>query len=169
MKQLTGELVAAYEKKIPPNPDVTMPATFPGRVQNPLYGLPRQGYSALWASPGTTKLFRPAHMVKMTGGFGAPVIIYVIFHSDLAEPYSMFDLGAITHANPVRRPTGKGSGTCIEAQLALYPTLIPARLNLPVSHKIAVGLALGYPDPTAPANAFRTDREPLEKFVRWIS
>jgi nitroreductase len=53
--------------------------------------------------------------------------------------------------------------------LALYPALIRERLNLPASHKIAVGIALGYPDPTAPANAFRTDREPLEKFVRWIS
>ena len=29
VKQLTGELVAACEKMIPPNPDVPMPATFP--------------------------------------------------------------------------------------------------------------------------------------------
>jgi nitroreductase len=31
-----------------------------------------------------------------------------------------------------------------------------------------VGLALGYPDVQAPANAFRTERDPLEKFVQWI-
>jgi len=31
-----------------------------------------------------------------------------------------------------------------------------------------VGLALGYPDPQAPANAFRTHREPLDKFVTWV-
>ena len=114
------------------------------------------------------KASRLAHMVRMTGGFGAPVIIYVIFHSDLDEPYSMFDLGAITHAICLAAHR-QGLGTCIEAQLALYPALIRERLNLPASHKIAVGIALGYPDPTAPANAFRTDREPLEKFVRWIS
>jgi nitroreductase len=29
VKQITGELVAAYEKKNPPNPDIAMPATFP--------------------------------------------------------------------------------------------------------------------------------------------
>ena len=36
------------------------------------------------------------------------------------------------------------------------------------SHKIVVGIALGYPDPASPANAFRTEREPLEKFVKWV-
>jgi nitroreductase len=35
-------------------------------------------------------------------------------------------------------------------------------------HKIVVGIALGYPDAVAPANALRTDREPLEKFVQWV-
>jgi nitroreductase len=35
-------------------------------------------------------------------------------------------------------------------------------------HKIVVGIALGYPDAAAPANALRTDREPLEKFVQWV-
>jgi nitroreductase len=41
-------------------------------------------------------------------------------------------------------------------------------LGLPETYKIAVGIALGYPDQEAPANAFRTQREPLEKFVRWV-
>lgn len=32
----------------------------------------------------------------------------------------------------------------------------------------AMAIALGYPDPDSRANAFRTHREPLEKFVRWV-
>jgi hypothetical protein len=29
-------------------------------------------------------------------------------------------------------------------------------------------MALGYPDPAAPVNAFFTPREPLESIVRWV-
>lgn len=166
VKQLTVELVAAYEKKIPPNPDVPMPATFPDAYKT-RYMACAAGLFGTMGVARDDKASRVAHMVRMTGGFGAPVIIYVIFHSDLAEPYTMFDLGAITHALCLAAH-GKGLGTCIEAQLALYPNLIRERLNLPATHRIAVGLALGYPDSAAPANAFRTDREPLEKLVRWI-
>jgi nitroreductase len=167
VKQLTGELVAAYEKKIPPNPDVPMPATFPDAYKT-RYMACAAGLFGTMGVARDDKASRLSHMVKMTRGFGGPVIIYVIFHSDLAEPYSMFDLGAITHAICLAAHR-QGLGTCIEAQLALYPDLIRKLLNLPASHKIAVGIALGYPDPAAPVNAFRTDREPLEKFVRWIS
>ena len=108
-----------------------------------------------------------AHMVSMTRGFGAPAIIYVIFNADLTEPYTMFDLGAITQSICLAAHD-LGLGTCIEAQLALYPDIIRRHLNLTPSHKIVVGIALGYPDLASPANAFRTEREPLEKFVQWV-
>jgi nitroreductase len=167
VKQLTGALVAAYEKMIPPNPDVPMPATFPDAYKT-RYKACAAGLFGTMGIAQDDKASRLTHMVKMTGGFGAPVIIYVIFHSDLAEPYSMFDLGAFTHAICLAAHR-QGLGTCIEAQLALYPNLIRERLNLAASHKIAVGIALGYSDLAAPANAFRTDREPVENFVHWVS
>lgn len=166
VKEVTGELVAAYEKKIPPNPDVPMPATFPD-VYKIRYTACAAGLFGTMGVAREDKAARIVHMVNMTRGFDAPVLIYVIFHSDLAEPYTMFDLGAITHAICLAAHV-KGLGTCIEAQLALYPDLIRERLKLPVTHKIAVGIAMGYPDPGAPANAFRTYREPLENFVRWV-
>lgn len=61
-----------------------------------------------------------------------------------------------------------GLGSCIEAQLALYPDLVRRHLQLPQTHKIVVGIALGYEDAAAPANAFRTEREPLGKLVLWV-
>lgn len=167
VKQLTGELAAVFEKRVPPNPDVPMPLTFPDAYKT-RYMACAAGLFGTMGVAQDDKDLRHAHMLKMTRGFGAPVVIYVIFHSDLAEHYSMFDLGAITHAICLAAH-GQGLGTCIEAQLARYPDLIRKHLNLLASHKIAVGIALGYPDPAASANAFRSDREPLEKFVRWIS
>lgn len=166
VKQLTQELVTAFEKEVPPNPDVPMPQTFPDAYKA-RYMACAAGLFGTMGIAREDKASRWAHMVKMTGAFGAPVIIYVIFNAELTEPYNMFDLGAIT-SSICLGAHALGLGTCIEAQVARHPDLVRKHLNLPTSHKIAVGIALGYPDPGAPVNAFRTDREPLEKFVRWV-
>jgi nitroreductase len=166
VSQLTGELAAAFTSGVPPNPDVPMPQTFPEAYQS-RYMACAAGLFGTMGIVRDDKASRQAHMENMIRAFGAPVIIYVIFNADLNEPYSMFDLGAITHAICLAA-LGQGLGTCIEAQLARYPDLVRRRLNLPASHKIVVGIALGYPDPGAPANAFRTEREPLGNFVRWV-
>jgi nitroreductase len=113
------------------------------------------------------KIRRLNHMKNMILGFGAPALIYVIFNADLEEPYTMFDLGAITHGICLAAHD-LGLGTCIEAQLVLYPDVVRQHLGLTPTHKIVVGVALGYIDPDNPANAFRTEREPLEKFVQWV-
>jgi nitroreductase len=166
VKSLAADLVAAYEAKTPPNPDVPMPATFPDVYKN-RYMACAAGLFGTMGVARDDKASRVAHMVKMTRAFDAPVIIYVIFNAELAEPYTMFDLGAITQSLCLAAHA-HGLGTCIEAQLALYPDLIRRHLKLTSAHKIVVGLALGHPDLKAPANAFRTDREPLAKFVQWV-
>jgi nitroreductase len=166
VKQLTQEVAAAFEGKVPPNPDVPMPQTFPDAYKA-RYTACAVGLFGTMGIARDDKASRWAHMVRGAGAFGAPVIIYVIFNAELTEPYTMFDLGAITHGICLAAHA-LGVGTCIEAQLARYPDLVRKHLKLPASHKIAVGIALGYPDPEAPANAFRTDRETLEDFVRWV-
>jgi nitroreductase len=166
VRELTGELVAAFQQRMAANPDVAMPGTFPD-VYKERYMACAAGLFGSMGVARDDKARRMAHMVGMTGGFGAPAIIYVIFNADLTEPYSMFDLGIITHALCLVAHD-QGLGTCIEAQLALYPDIIRRHLGLGTSHRIVVGLALGYPDLDHPANGFRTEREPLEKFVQWV-
>ncbi len=166
VKQLTGDLAAAFEEKHPPNPDVPMPQTFPDAYKA-RYTACAAGLFGTMGIARDDKASRWAHMVRMTKAFGAPVIIYVIFNAELTEPYTMFDLGAITYGICLAAHA-LGLGTCIEAQLARHPDLIRQHLDLPASHKIVAGIALGYPDLKAPGNAFRTDREPLEHFVRWV-
>jgi nitroreductase len=165
-RELTGDLVAAFQSRMAANPDVAMPGTFPD-VYKERYMACAAGLFGSMGVARDDKARRMAHMVSMTGGFGAPAIIYVIFNADLTEPYSMFDLGLITQSICLAAHD-LGLGTCIEAQLALYPDIIRRHLGLGTSHKIVVGLALGYPDLDHPANSFRTEREPLDKFVQWI-
>ena len=165
-KQLAAALADKFAQKVRPNPDVPMPEAFPDEY--------RERYMAcaagLFGTMGITredKERRWNHMLYMTRAYGAPVIIYVIFKAELTVPYTMFDLGAITHAVCLAAHA-QGLGTCIEAQLALYPDLVRQHLNIAETHLIAVGIALGYVDAAAPANDFRTSREPLEKFARFV-
>jgi len=163
---LTAALVQAYEGKVPPNPDVPMPQTFPD-AWKARYLACAAGLFGTMGIAREDKASRWAHMVNMTRAFSAPVIIYVLFNAELQVPYTMLDLGAICHGLTLAAHA-LGLGTCLEAQLALYPDLVRQHLGLPATHKIVVGIALGYADGAAPANAFRTDREPLEKFVNWV-
>jgi nitroreductase len=166
VQRLTEDLVARFSQKVPPHPDVPMPQTFPDECRDRYMACA----AGLFGEMGISREDRDrrmAHMLNMTRAFGAPVIIYLLFPADLEVPYTMFDLGAITHAIALAAHA-HGLGTCIEAQLAHYPDVVRQHLGLPDTLKIVVGLALGHPNLSAPANRFRTQREPLAQFVTWV-
>ncbi len=166
LTRLTQDLVAAFEAQTPPNPDVPMPTTFPEAYKE-RYMTCAAGLFGTMGIAREDKDSRQAHLIHMTRAFGAPAIIYLMFNAELSVPYTMLDLGLLIHAICLAAHA-HGLGTCIEAQLALYPDLVRQHLQLARTHKLVVGIALGYPDAAALANAFRTTREPLENFVRWV-
>jgi nitroreductase len=166
VRRLTADMAAAFSHKVPPRPDVPMPETLPD-VWKARYVACAAGLFGTMGLAREDKAGRLAHLLNMTRAYGAPVIIYVTFKAELQIPYAMFDLGAVTHALCLAA-WDLGLGTCIEAQLAHYPDLVRRHLGLEATHRIVVGVALGYPDPAAPANAFRTDRLDLEAWVRWV-
>ena len=61
-----------------------------------------------------------------------------------------------------------GLHTCAQAAIAEYPTIV--RRHLPVSddHKVLCGMAVGYADPTAPINGFRTTRAGVDEFATFL-
>ncbi len=164
--RLTEELVAVFSQRLPANPDVPMPDSFPDALKE-RYMACAAGLFGTMGIAREDKAARWAHMLNMTRAYGAPTLIYVLFKADLQVPYTMFDLGALTHAICLAAQA-RGLGTCIEAQLALYPEVVRRHLGLTEAHKIVVGIALGYPDLAAPANAFRTTRLEVGDFVTWV-
>ncbi|MFP3868561.1 MAG: nitroreductase [Desulfobacteraceae bacterium] len=166
VKQLTAEFVEAVSHKVPPNPDIPMPDTFPEAAKSRYMTVAKELFE-LMGIAREDKAARQAHMLNMTRAFDAPHIIYITFNGDFSIPYAMLDMGAIIHGMCLAA-CALELGTCIEAQLALYPNLIRKYLDIPVTHKIVVGIALGYPDKKARINEFRTSREPVENLVRWV-
>ena len=61
--------------------------------------------------------------------------------------------------------TARGVGTCVQVSIAGYPEIVREQLNIPQEYAILSGLAIGYPDPTFPANNLRTERNPIDHNV----
>ena len=97
--------------------------------------------------------------------FDAPAMILVCMEKSLSDAYR-FDLGCFVQ-NLCIAAMEYGLGTCVEYQAVYYENGLREYLALPEEQIPVVGIAIGYPDPTFPANAVVTEREALENFVRW--
>jgi nitroreductase len=61
--------------------------------------------------------------------------------------------------------TARGLGTCVQVSIDGYPQIVREQLNISQEFAILCGMAIGYPDPTFPANNLRTERNPIEHIV----
>lgn len=62
----------------------------------------------------------------------------------------------------------RGIGSCAQASLRQYPTLIRKQLGIDSDLRVMCGLSLGYEDATVPANRTRQRRESLATNVTFI-
>jgi nitroreductase len=63
----------------------------------------------------------------------------------------------------------RGVGSCAQASLRLYPSIIKEILAIPEDLEILCGVSFGYEDVTVPANQTRQPREPLSTQVHFRS
>ncbi len=61
-----------------------------------------------------------------------------------------------------------GMGTCPIGLISAYEDEIKDLLNIPENKNVVIGVALGYPDGDVPINRFKSARDDVSKFVRWI-
>ena len=80
---------------------------------------------------------------------------------------SWMDLGMFIQ-NIMLAARGEGLHTCAQAAFANYHRII--RHHVPISDDeiVVCGMAVGYRDPDAPENTWRTDREPVSSFTQWF-
>jgi nitroreductase len=80
---------------------------------------------------------------------------------------SWMDLGMFLQ-NVMLSARGQGLHTCPQAAFANYHRIIRRHLPVPDSEIVVCGMAIGYRNPRAPENNWRTDREPVGGFTRWL-
>ncbi|MFJ9543959.1 nitroreductase [Streptomyces sp. NPDC101225] len=97
--------------------------------------------------------------------FGAGQVAIVTLHEELG-PYALADVGAYA-ATFCYAAQALGIGTIIQGAIGVYAGAVRKALDIPVEQRIVCGISFGRPDPSHPANGFRTERAELSEFVRW--
>jgi nitroreductase len=93
--------------------------------------------------------------------YDAPAVVIVSHHGERAD-VSPFVTTMLLAAHDL------GLGTCWLGYPLGGSDLIREALNIPEQEHIRAVVALGYPDRDSPANAFRTSRDEVEEFSRWV-
>ncbi len=146
-------------------PEVEMPGQWPKDLDRRYKENGRKLFDVLGIERGNQEK-RNAHRLSMFRFFGAPQAIYL--HQDRGlSAYSIFDAGLLAQ-NIALLAADKGLGTCFLAVSVLFPEVIRKYTGIPDTDRILMGLAIGYPDETAPVNRFRSERESLPGLVRWV-
>ncbi|MFO8100633.1 MAG: nitroreductase [Dehalococcoidia bacterium] len=99
--------------------------------------------------------------------YDAPVALILSAEDSLDESPTQFDLGCLTQTICLAA-LEFGLGTCIAGQGVLYPEVARKYCHIPETERIAISIAIGYPDPDFPANALESNREPLENVTTWL-
>ena len=99
--------------------------------------------------------------------FDAPVAVIIITDNALSKTGPLLSIGAVMQ-NICLAALQWGLGTCIEYQGILFPEVVRAHTGIPLSKRIIIAIAMGYPDPDFPANSIRSEREPAENLTTWV-
>lgn len=97
--------------------------------------------------------------------FDAPVGLLFFTDRNLGQG-ALIDMGIFLQS-VMLAATELGLATCPQASLAEYPAIARELLDVDPRLMLVCGMALGWPDPEAAVNAFRTEREPVLHFTRW--
>ena len=98
--------------------------------------------------------------------FGAPVLLLCHFPKFMKEAqWSDVGMWLQTIMLLLR---AEGLDTCAQEFWARYPGAVSRFIGLPDDHMLFCGMALGYGDPDAKINTFRTSRIPLSDLVTWM-
>jgi nitroreductase len=98
--------------------------------------------------------------------FGAPTGLVFSIDRDL-EIGSWLDCGMFIQSIMIAARQF-GLETCPQAAFANFHEVIRRHIAIPEQQMVICGMALGYPDPAAIVNSFRTEREPLESYAHFV-
>jgi nitroreductase len=94
--------------------------------------------------------------------YDAPVVIVVSQRGARTEAVPIFVTTLLLAAHD------QGLGTCWLGYPLSEADVIREVLDIPEEERVAAVVALGYPDMDSPANGFRSERDEVETFCRWV-
>jgi nitroreductase len=98
--------------------------------------------------------------------YGSPSAIIICLDDSFSEA-RLVDVGVVL-GYLVLAAHEVGVATCPIGLITAYGDEMKEVLNIPENKRVIIGIALGYPDPKSPINRFKSFRDDLEKFVKWV-
>jgi nitroreductase len=99
--------------------------------------------------------------------FDAPVMIILSADDSLDTRLAASDIGGLIQTICLIA-LEYGLGTCINGQGIMFPEVVRQVTGIPVSKKIYICIAVGYPDWDHPANRLISGRQSMETAVSWV-
>lgn len=156
--RLVNEVMTGRE----PNPDFDWRVKYRGIHRDRQFG----SANALYSSMGIDRRDKQARMLAMLGNwtfFDAPHALFLTMERYLGIMGAV-DMGIYAQTLALIMEE-HGISSCFQGALGQFPDPVRAFLNIPEEQGILFGMSFGYRDDTAPVNATRTLREPLENSV----
>jgi nitroreductase len=100
--------------------------------------------------------------------FDAPVSIVVTYDRSLhGSDIAPFDCGAVTNAL-VNAAWSRGLGCVVNSQGIMQSPVVREHAHIPDDQVIMICVAMGYPDPSFPANAVVSHRKSVDEAVSFV-
>jgi nitroreductase len=171
---LTGERLAALTAAV--RTDFALGAArtemelkvYPSPLPEPYRARRHESGEALYGAIGIPREDRPARLAQFARNFeafGAPVLLLFSLDRIFDRP-QWAHLGMFMQ-NLMLLAGERGLATCPQEAWAAVHGIVAEHLGLPEDRIPYCGMALGYADETAPINALRTQRVPVEDFARF--
>lgn len=162
---LTRILTGLIEKGVEIKPDIPVPLYWPPVIDARIKESLRKRSEKMGFDPGAPDYLKKAKIAN-SRFYGAPHGIFFFQDSSLT-PWSLFDMGLFAQSLMLAAHA-HGIGTVPQAFLTDYSDEIKKFLELPVSKRLVLGMSLGYPDSSAQAGSYRTDRADVSEVVSWF-
>lgn len=120
---------------------------------------------ALLDIPRDDRPRRLAWVARNYSFFGAPVGLFFVIDRGMGRG-QWAHLGMFMQSIALVA-TARGLGTCMQESWALVRQTLHLHFELPDHEMVYCGMALGHPDPDAPVNQLRSDREEVDGFSRF--
>lgn len=144
-------------------------AVYPEPLWDPLRTRRRECGEDLYATigiPREDKAGRLGQLMKNGQLFGAPVGLFFLVDRRCGPP-QWGDIGMLMQTIMLLAEE-KGLGTCAQEYWARYPLTLKRLLAHDDDHMLFSGMALGWPDASAPINTLRTRRDAFETWGEMI-
>jgi len=165
IKELTSELLKLEKERVSACPDIPFPHTWPREMEKRLKEHGVRRFDALGIDHNNKEEKEKLRLMNYKF-YGAPYAIFLFMDESLGE-WSLFDMGLFTQ-NLILAANSLGVGSCIQASVTQFAKEIKRFLHIPPNKKLVVCISIGYPDPEAEINTYRSRKKDLDEFVYWF-